>query len=48
MDHKAKSIRPFIGAKDFALSRKFYLDLGFRESVLSHTMSYFNTDGLGF
>jgi len=48
MEHKAKSIRPFIGAKDFDASRKFYQDLGFRESILSHNMSYFKTDGLGF
>jgi len=48
MEHKAKSIRPFIGAKNFALSRNFYLDLGFQESVLSHNLSYFKTDGLGF
>jgi hypothetical protein len=48
MDHKAKSIRPFIGASNFELSRKFYLDLGFQESILSKDMSYFKTDGLGF
>jgi hypothetical protein len=48
MEHKAISIRPFIGAKNFELSRSFYLDLGFIESVLSDNMSYFRTDGLGF
>jgi catechol 2,3-dioxygenase-like lactoylglutathione lyase family enzyme len=48
MEHKAKSIRPFIGAKNFELSRSFYRDLGFQESVLSHNMSYFKTDGIGF
>lgn len=48
MDHKAKSIRPFIGAKDFKLSREFYRDLGFQETVLFHNMSIFMTDGLGF
>jgi hypothetical protein len=48
MEHKAISIRPFIGAKNFYLSRSFYLDLGFIESVLSDNMSYFRTDGLGF
>ncbi|MCB0652189.1 MAG: hypothetical protein KDC85_13010 [Saprospiraceae bacterium] len=48
MEHKAKSIRPFIGAKDFAVSRNFYRDLGFRESVLAHNMSYFETEGIGF
>jgi catechol 2,3-dioxygenase-like lactoylglutathione lyase family enzyme len=48
MEHKAKSIRPFIGAKNFDLSRNFYRDLGFEESILSSTMSYFKTGGLGF
>lgn len=48
MDHKAKSIRPFIGAKDFELSRSFYRDMGFQEKVLLHNMSLFKTDELGF
>ncbi len=48
MKHKTKSIRPFIGAKDFELSRNFYRDLGFQESIISDTLSYFNTNGLGF
>ena len=48
MEHKAKSIRPFIGAENFEISRSFYRDLGFGESVLSHNMSYFKTEGLGF
>jgi catechol 2,3-dioxygenase-like lactoylglutathione lyase family enzyme len=48
MEHRAKSIRPFIGAKDYGLSRSFYRDLGFQESVLMHNMSYFKTEGIGF
>ena len=48
MEHKAKSIRPFIGAKDFEVSRSFYCDLGFEEVVLSHNMSYFKTEAFGF
>lgn len=48
MEHKAKSIRPFIGCKNFDLSRNFYRDLGFEESVLSNNMSYFKTGELGF
>ena len=48
MNHIAKSIRPFIGAKDFELSRSFYRDLGFEEVVLFHNMSYFKTQGIGF
>ncbi len=48
MEHTAKSIRPFIGAIDFQLSRHFYQDLGFQESILSHNLSYFKTGALGF
>ncbi|MBK6544445.1 MAG: glyoxalase [Saprospiraceae bacterium] len=48
MENNTKSIRPFIGAKDYELSRSFYCDLGFYESVLDSNMSYFNTEGLGF
>lgn len=48
MKHNAKSIRPFIGAKDFNVSRSFYKDLGFEESILTHNLSYFKTDGMGF
>jgi catechol 2,3-dioxygenase-like lactoylglutathione lyase family enzyme len=48
MQHNTKSIRPFIGAKDFELSRSFYRDLGFQESVLGNNMSYFKTGQTGF
>lgn len=48
MQHKALSIRPFIGTQNFELSRNFYRDLGFQESILSPNMSYFKTDGVGF
>lgn len=48
MEHKAKSIRPFIGAKNYERSRRFYRDLGFRESILGPKMSYFQTEGIGF
>ena len=48
MEHKAISIRPFIGAKDFEVSRSFYRDLGFQESILTYNMSYFKTKGIGF
>jgi hypothetical protein len=49
MIHQAKSIRAFIGAKDFDISRAFYKDVGFEESVISKNMSYFNIcDTLGF
>ncbi|GAB3166750.1 VOC family protein [Telluribacter humicola] len=48
MEHNPRSIRPFIGAKDFERSRQFYRDLGFEERVLSPNMSLFRTGQLGF
>lgn len=48
MQHKAISIRPFIGAKNFEVSRSFYRDLGFQESILGPNFSYFSTEGIGF
>jgi uncharacterized glyoxalase superfamily protein PhnB len=48
MQHRAKSIRPFIGSKNFEISRSFYRDLGFEETVLSTNMSVFKTTGLAF
>lgn len=44
----AKSIRPFLGASNFDTSRNFYLEMGFKESVLSHNLSYFYSEKLGF
>lgn len=49
MTYPAKSIRTFIGSKDYQLSRKFYQDLGFTEVSLGPRMSYFKVDDrLGF
>ena len=48
MTEKVRSIRPFIGAKDFERSKRFYAALGFQESELSHNMSVFEMGGLGF
>jgi catechol 2,3-dioxygenase-like lactoylglutathione lyase family enzyme len=48
MEHKAKSIRPFIGSKNFEVSRQFYRDLGFKENIISQNMSYFESEGFGF
>lgn len=48
MKHNAKSIRPFIGSKNFEISRNFYQDLGFKESILAFNFSYFETEGIGF
>lgn len=48
MNQKLKSIRPFIGAKNFALSRQFYTDLGFQEKILDSNLSYFENSQIGF
>jgi hypothetical protein len=48
MEHKAKSIRPFIGATNFELSRNFYRDWGFEETVLDPKFSVFRTEGFSF
>lgn len=49
MKHTAKSVRTFIGAKNFEESKKFYEELGFEESIISHDMSYFKIfESLGF
>lgn len=48
MKHHAKSIRTFIGAKDFKVSREFYSELGFEEILISDDMSLFKVDSLGF
>lgn len=49
MKHVAKSIRTFIGAKNFEESRTFYQELGFEESVIGHNMSLFRvTDTIAF
>ena len=48
MSDAIKSIRPFIGAKDYELSRSFYRELGFQEVVLFHNMCLFKTDRIGF
>ncbi len=48
MVQQAMSIRPFVGAQDFNLSRSFYKDFGFQENVLSHNMSYFFKNSCGF
>jgi catechol 2,3-dioxygenase-like lactoylglutathione lyase family enzyme len=48
MENNAISIRPFIGAKDYELSRSFYRDMGFREIVLSPDMCLFTMDKIAF
>lgn len=45
MNSLAKSIRPFIGAKDYEASQSFYRDFGFEEIVISPHMCVFKMDG---
>ncbi|GLR16958.1 VOC family protein [Portibacter lacus] len=44
MNYKSKSIRSFIGAKDFEESRQFYTELGFSEIPISHNMVVFKVN----
>jgi len=48
MEHTAKSIRPFLGAKNFELSRRFYQNWGFQETVLSPDLSVFKLNQIAF
>jgi hypothetical protein len=48
MEHNAISIRPFIGSKDFNLSRSFYREWGFEETILTENMSVFKTGAMAF
>jgi hypothetical protein len=49
MQLNTKSIRPFIGTKDFNQSKSFYIDLGFEEIIISNNLVYFKiNDTLGF
>ena len=48
MEHKAKSLRPSLGAKNFDQSRSFYRDLGFEETILFPSMSVFKSEGFAF
>lgn len=48
MEFGTKSIRPFLGAKDFEVSRSFYRDLGFEEVSLDDKMSVFKTGNFAF
>lgn len=48
MEFGARSLRPFLGAGDFELSRRFYRDLGFDETVLWDGFSVFKTGDFAF
>jgi hypothetical protein len=48
MTFELNSIRAFVGAKNYTVSRSFYRDLGFEEKVLSDSLSLFQAGALGF
>jgi catechol 2,3-dioxygenase-like lactoylglutathione lyase family enzyme len=48
MKQSSRSIRPFIGCRNFEVSRNFYRELGFEEIVISSDMSLFKTENVGF
>ena len=48
MKHNGKSLRPFIGAKNYETSRNFYRDLGFEEHIIEPKMSVFISENLAF
>ncbi|WP_430411982.1 glyoxalase [Kordia sp.] len=48
MKYNIKSIRTFIGAKNYEVSRNFYQDLGFEEIIIFPKMSYFQMGNFGF
>ena len=49
MNYQPKTIRTFIGAKNYQESRQFYRELGFAEHVLNDKMCLFKvTEDLGF
>ncbi len=48
MKISGKSIKTFIGSKNYNISRNFYLDLGFEEVITSKKMSYYHIGEFGF
>ncbi|MET3535154.1 VOC family protein [Chryseobacterium limigenitum] len=48
MNQNIKSIRPFIGAENFEISRNFYKDLGFEETILEANLSLFKKQDIAF
>ncbi|MDR6405609.1 MULTISPECIES: glyoxalase [Chryseobacterium] len=48
MKQNLQSIRPFIGAENFEVSRNFYKDLGFEEIILEPKLSLFKKQETGF
>lgn len=45
---QATELKAFVPAKDFALSRRFYADLGFEQRSEGGGVAYFQVDGCAF
>lgn len=45
---QATEIKAFVPAKDFALSQRFYADLGFEKRSAGGGVAYFQVDGCAF
>ncbi len=45
---EVKSIRPFVGSKDFETSRIFYTTMGFTETLISKDMCWLTMGDIGF
>lgn len=48
MSSQTLSIRPFVGSRDFMLSRNFYTDLGFSETAITPELSLFTLGNTAF
>ncbi len=48
MNQQALSIRPFVGAKDYDQSRRFYRALGFEEREVGAGLTLFRTEQIAF
>lgn len=48
MQPKTVSIRPFIGAANYEISRQFYRDLGFEEVTILPNFSLFQNETIAF
>ena len=48
MNPEIKSLRPFIGSKNFDVSKSFYISLGFEEKNISNNMSLITLGNFSF
>ena len=47
-NYKVQNLTPFVPAKDYELSRRFYKDFGFKEVVTLEIGTRFEIDNYGF